>query len=66
MAAAQLLAQLDARHAGHLDVGHDHIDVVVAHPFETLSRRRDRMRGDPAALQSLVEESPGVFIIIDE
>ena len=65
MADAQLLAQLDARHARHLDVGDDDIDVVVANPFETLGRRRDGVRGNSAALQTLVQEGPRVLVIID-
>jgi hypothetical protein len=34
MGESDLLAQVDAGHAVHLDVGDDDVDVVVAQPIE--------------------------------
>ena len=66
MALAQLLAQLDARHAGHLDVGHDDIR---RHRAQVLERRLAGGHGidvEAALAQAVAQQHRGVVVVVDD
>ena len=65
MPLAQLLTQLDARDAGHLDVGHDDVGGGGAQVLQRSLPRRDRVDVEAALAERVAQEDCSVFISWD-
>ena len=66
IALAQLLAELDAGHAGHLDVGHHDVGRIRPQVLEALLCGVDGIDVEAALAQAIAQQDGGVVVIVDD
>ena len=65
VAREQLLTQLDARHARHLHVRHDHVDAIPSEVLERGRSRQDCFARVAPLPQHIAEQERGVLFVVD-
>ena len=63
---AQLLAKVDAGHARHLNVCHNHVGRIRLQVFEALLCRVDGIDVKAALAQAIPQQDGGVIVIVDD
>ncbi len=66
VAAIELLAQLDARHPGHLDIRDHDVDRVAAEVREALGSREHSVSGEPTLAKYVGQQDGRILFVIDD
>jgi hypothetical protein len=60
------LTEIDARHAGHLNVCHDDVGRICPQVLEALLCGVDRIDVKAALAQAVAQEHGGIVVIVDD
>ncbi len=61
-----LLTQLEAGHALHVEIGDDDIDVLLGQLRERIGTTAERHRGEPALLEPELDELDHLALVVDD